>query len=104
MLPRAISGTAISDSGSGGVPSTKRTRGIEVGAIREHRLALLDGPARDPLSECERLVGEHLVRVLAPGKDGTKVARAFVRLVEREVVVRNQLADRVGDPLEERVE
>ena len=77
---------------------------IEIGAICEHGLALLDGPARDPLSEGERLVGEHLVCVLATGEDGPKFARGLVRLVEGEVVVRDQLADRVGDPLEQRVE
>ena len=77
---------------------------VEVGAVREHGLAVLDGPARDPLPEGERLVGEHLVCVLAAGEDAPQLAGGLVGLVEREVVVRDQLADRVRDALEQRVE
>ena len=102
--PRAISGTAISDSGSGGVPSTNRTRGSRSARFASTGSRCVDGPAGDPLSEAERLVGEHLVGVVAAGKDAPELRRGLVRLVEGEVVVRNQLADRVGDPLEQRVE
>ena len=104
ILPRAMRGTAISDSGSGGVPFDEPDARVEVGAVREHRLAVVDGPARDAQPEGERLVGEHLVRVLAACEDAAQQAVGLVGLVEREVVVRDQLGDRVRDPLEHRVE
>ena len=77
---------------------------VEVGAVCQHGLLVLDGPAGDPLSEAERLVGEHFVRIVAPGKHAAELASGLVRFVEGEIVVRNQLTDRVGDPLEQGVE
>ena len=102
--PRAISGTAISDSGSGGVPSTKRTRGsrsarfASTGSRCSTAQPVMPGPER------ERLVGEHLVGVLAAREHAAQRRLGLVRLVEGEVVVGDQLADRVGDALEQRVE
>ena len=103
-LLRAISGTTISDSGSGCVSVDEADARVELGPVREHRLAVLDGPAGDPDAVGERRVGEHLVRVLAQGIDRLQLAGCLVRLVERDVVVRDQLADRVGDPVQEVVE
>ncbi len=77
---------------------------IEVGAVREHGLAVLDGPAGDTGAERERLVGEHLLGVLAAGEHAAKLRLCLVGLVECEVVVGDQLPHRVGDPLEQRVE
>ena len=78
--------------------------GIELGAVREHGLPVLDRPARDPDAERERRIGEHLGRVLPGGVDGLQLAGGLVRLVERDVVARDQLTDRVRDPMEEVVE
>ena len=102
--PRATSGTTISDSGSGGRVRDEADARVELGAVREHGLAVLDRPAGDPDAVRERLVGEHLLRVVAGGVHGLQLALRLVRLVEGDVVVRDQLADRVGDPLEQVVE
>ena len=77
---------------------------VEIGTVREDWLAVLDGPSRDALSEAERLVRDHFVGVLPAGEDAGQLARHFVGLVEREVVVGNEVADGVGDALEERIE
>ncbi len=50
------------------------------------------------------LVGQHLVCVLATGEDAAELAGGLVGLVEREIVVGDQLADGVRDALEQRVE
>ena len=71
---------------------------IELGPVREHGLAVLDGPAGDPDAVRERLVCEHLAGVLPGGVDGLQLAGRLVRLVERDVVVGDQLPDRVRDP------
>ena len=78
--------------------------GIEVCPVGEDRLAMLDGPPGDSLTEGERLVGDHLVGVVAAGKDPAQLARNLVGLVEGEVVVRNEIADGVGDALEQGIE
>ena len=77
---------------------------VELRAVREHGLAVLDRPAGDPDAVGERLVGEHLLRVLAGCEHRTQLALRLVGLVERDVVERDQLADGVGDPLEQVVE
>ena len=99
-----MSGTAISDSGSGGVPSTKRTRGSRSARFASTGSRWSTAQPGDALPEGERLVGEHLVCVVAAGEDAPELAGRLVGLVEREVVVRDQLADRVRDPLEQGVE
>ena len=78
--------------------------GVEVGAIGEDGFAVLDRPPGDPLAKGERLVGQHFAGVLAAREDGTEFPGRFLGLVKREVVVRNQLSDGVGDALEECVE
>ena len=78
--------------------------GIELGAVREHRFPVLDRPAGDPDAEGERRIGQHLGRVLPRGVDGLQLTGGLVRLVERDVVARDQLTDRVRDPMEEVVE
>jgi hypothetical protein len=84
--PRAISGTVI-----------------EVRAVRPDGTAVLDGPARDPFAE--ECAGLHdLVLVLAAGEDRDQLACFLVRLVDVERLVRHQVAQRVGDAVEQRVE
>ena len=88
----------------GGSPLDESHARIEVGAVREHGLAMVDGPARDPLPEGEGLIGQHLVCVVAAGKDAPELAGRLVGLVEREIVVWDQLADGVRDAFEQGVE
>ena len=76
---------------------------IEVCLVREDRLAVLDRPAGDALAERERLAHD-LVLPLAPSQDGNELALRLVRLVDVDVLVRDEDGERVGDPLEERVE
>ena len=78
--------------------------GVELRSVREHGLAVLDRPARDADAEGERWVGQHLGGVLPGRVDGLELAGGLVRLVERDVVARNQLPDRVRDPMEQVVE
>ena len=77
---------------------------VEIGPIRQHGLAVRDRPAGDPLPEAERLVGDHLVGVGASGEDAPELSRGLVGLVDGEVVVGDELGERVRDPLEQRVE
>jgi hypothetical protein len=65
---------------------------------------MLDRPARDPDAVRERLVGEHLLRVLAGREDRPQPLGGLVCLVERDVVVRDQLSDGVRDPLQQVVQ
>ena len=53
---------------------------IELGAVRQHRLSVLDGPAGDPDPVRERLVGEHLLGVASRRVDGLQLALAPRRL------------------------
>ena len=76
---------------------------VEVSLVREHRLAMLDGPAGDPLAEREALA-EDLVRVLAAHERRHELALRLVRLVDVQRLVRDDLVERVGDPHEQRVE
>ena len=65
---------------------------------------MVDGPAGDPLAERERLVRQNLVGVLASCEHAPQLPLALVSLVEGEIVVRNQVADGVGDALEQSVQ
>ena len=47
---------------------------------------------------------EHLHGVLAQGVDGLQLAGRLVRLVEGDVVVGDQLTDRVGDPVQDQLQ
>ena len=71
--------------------------------VHEHRHAVLDAPAGE--ADAERTpVGQDLVRPLVPRPDRNEDAAGLVRLVDRQRVVRNQLGEGVGDPVQERVE
>ena len=76
---------------------------VEVRLVREHGFAVVDGPAGDPFSEREGLA-HHLVRPLAAGEDRAELALRLVRLVDVDVLVRDELRERVGDALEKGVE
>ena len=77
---------------------------VELRAVRQHRLAVLDRPARDPDAVGERLVREHLLGVVTRREDGAQLPLRLVGLVERDVVERDELADRGRDALQEVVE
>jgi len=76
---------------------------IEVRLIRQHGLAMLGRPAGDALSERDG-VREDLVRPLVAGQDRPEDALQLVRRVDRQCVVRDEIGERVGDPLEQPVE
>ena len=77
---------------------------IQLGPVCEHRLPVLDRPAGDPHAERERLVREHLLGVDSARVHGAERLVDLVRLVERDVVVRDQVADGARDTFEQRVE
>ncbi len=77
---------------------------VEVGPVRQHGLAVRDSPAGDALPEAERLVGDHLLGVVAAREDAPEPRGCLVGLVEGEVVVGDELVERVRDPLQQRVE
>ena len=76
---------------------------VEVSLVREHGLAMLDGPAGDSLAVREALA-EDLVRVLAAHERRHELALRLVRLVDVQRLVRDDLVERVSDPHEQRVE
>ena len=77
---------------------------VQLRAVREHGLAVLGRPAGDPDAVRERRVREHLLRVAARRVHRPQLALRLVRLVEGDVVVRDELADRARDSLEEVVQ
>ena len=77
---------------------------IEIGAVCEDGLAVLDGPPGDSLPEGEWLVGDHLVGVVAAGEDTSKFPLSLVCLVEGQIVMGDQIAEGVRDSLEQRIE
>ncbi len=76
---------------------------IEMRLVREHRLAVLDRPARDPDAEREGVV-EDLVGVVAADEGGDEVTLRLVRLIDVQRLVGDDLVERVSDPDEQRVE
>ncbi len=76
---------------------------VEMSLVREHRLAVLHRPARDALAEREALAHD-LLGPLAPGQHGDQLALHLVGLVDVDVLVRNELRERVRDAVEQRVE
>jgi hypothetical protein len=76
---------------------------VEVSLVGEYGLAMLDGPAGDPLAEREALA-QDLVRVVAAHERRHELALRLVRLVDVKRLVRDDLGERVRDPDEERVE
>jgi hypothetical protein len=100
---REISGIVISASGSSaGVPLTVATRGSRC-AWLTRRLPVLDAPTGQADSE-GAFVGQDLVRPLVARPHRDEQATRLVRLVDRQRVVRNQVGERVGDAVEQRVE
>ena len=71
--------------------------------VREHRFAVVDRPAGDAFAEREGLAHD-LVRPLAACEHGDELALRLVRLVDVDVLVGDELGERVGDALEQRVE
>ena len=76
---------------------------IEMRLVREHRLPVLDRPARDSFPVAERLA-HHLGRPLAPREDRDELALRLVGRVDVDVLVRDQNRKGVGDALEQRIE
>jgi hypothetical protein len=71
--------------------------------VDELRLAVEDSPAGDPFAEARAIVHD-LVRPAVPGHERDEALAGLVRLVDREGVVGDELRERVGDPVEQRVE
>ena len=84
-------------------PRHEGDAGIEVRLVREHRLAVLDRPARDPDAERKGVV-EDLVGVVAADEGRDEVPLRLVRLVDVQRLVGDDLVERVRDPDEQRVE
>ena len=76
---------------------------IEMGFVGQDRAAVLDRPAGDPLAVLDR-ARQHLLGPPAAGKHGHELSPLLVGLVDVEILVRDEVAERVGDPVEERVE
>ena len=90
-------GLVVRSSGNG-----QRSR-VEMNLIREDSLTPLHGPAGDPLPERAGVV-HHLLGPAVPGDHRVQEPAMLVRLVDRQGVVRNDLRQRIGDPLQQRVE
>jgi hypothetical protein len=93
------------DEGLGlvGRPRDQSHPWIEVRPVREHGLAVVDGPAGYALAEREGLAHD-LVLPLASRQDRAKLALRLVRLVDVHVLVGDEHGERVRDPLENRIE
>ena len=76
---------------------------VEVRLVDELRLAVVDRPAGDALAE-KRAVAHDLVGPAVARHHGDEQAPRLVGLVDRERVVGDDVRERVGDALEERVE
>ena len=71
--PRATEGDDDERLGVGrGVHDEAHAR-VELRAVREHRLPVLDGPAGDADAVRERLVRQHLLRVVTRRVDGLQL-------------------------------
>ena len=76
---------------------------VEVGCIRQHRLPMLRGPARDADAEPD-LVAHDLIGPAVSRQHGDELGLGLVGLEDAERVVGDQLGKRVRDPVEQRVE
>ena len=76
---------------------------IEMRLVRQHRLPVLDRPARDSFSVAERLA-HHLGRPLAAREDRDEFTLRLVGRVDVDVLVGDQNRQCVGYPLEQGVE
>ena len=71
--------------------------------VGEHRLAVDDRPTRDPLPE-GRARPHDLALPLGAREHGDQLVARVVGLVDLERVVRDEVVERVGDAVEQRVE
>ncbi len=96
----------MNDSGSTGVPGTCATRGSRCAWFASTASRWLTAQPVIALALGDADGGAHdLVDVLVVDDErGLEHSVRFVRLVDRERVVRDQLADGVGDAAEKRVE
>ena len=76
---------------------------VEVRAVRQHRLAMLDRPAGDAFAELHPAAHD-LLDVLAGREHREQELIRDVGLVDDDRLVREQPAERVADALEQRVE
>jgi hypothetical protein len=76
---------------------------VEMRVVDELGLAVLDDPARDALA-VDGLVAHDLVRPLVSGHEGDEHAPGLVGLVDGERVEGDEIAQRVCDALEDRVQ
>ena len=76
---------------------------VEMRLVDEHRLTVLRGPARDSLAEVQR-VPEQLLGPRVAREHRQEQPPRLVGRVDRERVVRDQILERVRDPLEQRIE
>src|SRR5262249_29738753 len=98
--PRATSGTAMSASGSGGVPGTKTTRGSRCAwfVSTDSRCS-----AGAPLAQPRLRLEDLLLPVAAPEHRHEHLLR-LVGLVDAKLVVRDEVAQRVRDPAQQRLD
>ena len=97
-----MSGMVTSASARPGTGDEGDSR-IEVRLVREHRLAVHNRPARDALPEGGARAHD-LVLPLGARKHGDQLVARVVGLVDLERVVRDEVVERVGDAVEQRVE
>ena len=76
---------------------------IEVGRVREHRLPVLRCPTCEAGAELD-LVAQNLLGPAVACEHRDERRLRLVRLEDAEGVVRDQLGERVRDPVEQRVE
>ena len=87
----------------GRCPGNRLRARIEVSLVRPHRLAVKGCPAGDALAE-RRAALHDLLRPLVTREDRSEQALRLVGLVDRKRVVRDELGERVRDPVEQVVQ
>ena len=70
--------------------------------VGEHGAAVGDRPAGDPLAVRDR-ARHHLLGPRAAREHGDELAPLLVGLVDVQVLVRDEIAERVGDAVEQRL-
>ena len=76
---------------------------IEMSLVDADGLPMRDAPPGEPDAE-RHLVGEDLVRPLVARPHGLQGPPRLIRLVDGQRVVRDELRERIGDPVEQGVE
>ena len=74
-----------------------------MGLVDAHRLPVGHTPPRQTDTE-GNLVGQDLVRPFVPRPDRLQDAPRLICLVDRQRVVRDELGERIRDPVEQRIE